>query len=327
MIKKPLRKKVAATPARRVALKKATSKKHASKRATAKKVLNAKVTPKKIHRNIKKAVVPHKANDYRPHLVRRTGLAFVLVLVLALQLSPAVTDRLGNVLGWEADITQQQLLAGTNEQRLTANQPALQINQKLSAAATLKAQDMFNNQYWSHESPQGVGPWQWFNETGYEYSYAGENLARGFNTAPGVVTAWMDSDEHRENMLNSHYTDVGFAVIDGTLNGSDTNIIVAMYGTPQTTTMSTGVVLAANSPPANLLTRIGVGMQQLTPAALASMVLMFGVAATALLAHAYRKKLPTPLKRSWYRHHGMYKAVGMSSLVVVLVALYGGGQI
>ena len=58
-----------------------------------------------------------------------------------------------------------------------------------------------------------------------------------------VITAWMDSDEHRDNMLNSHYTDVGFAVLEGRLGDSDTNIIVAMYGAPQTNSMATGVVL------------------------------------------------------------------------------------
>ncbi len=100
-----------------------------------------------------------------------------------------------------------------------------------------------------------------------------------------------------------------------------------MYRTLQTTAMTIGVVLAANSPLANPTTRMCVGLQQLTPAALASMILMFGVTAVALLAHAYRRQLPKPLRQSWYRHHGMYKAVGMSSLVIVLIALYGGGQI
>lgn len=322
MTKQPVRRKITAKPAKKVTPKKLTVKKPALKKTVAKKVV-----PKKMHHKLKKAVVPHKANDYRPHLVRRTGLAMALVLILALQLSPIVTDRFGDVLGREVDITQQHLLADTNKQRLQANQPALQISQQLSAAATLKAQDMLKDQYWAHESPDGVGPWQWFGEAGYEYSYAGENLARGFNTASGIVTAWMDSDEHRENMLNPHYADVGFAVVEGSLNGDETNIIVAMYGAPQTANMATGVVLAATSPPTNLLTRMGVGLQQMTPAALASISLMFMITAVALLAHAYRKQLPKPLQQTWYKHHGLYKAVGTSSLVVVLIALYGGGQI
>ena len=47
----------------------------------------------------------------------------------------------------------------------------------LQEAAEKKAQDMIENNYFAHTSPQGKTPWHWVEESGYDYRYAGENLA------------------------------------------------------------------------------------------------------------------------------------------------------
>jgi hypothetical protein len=69
-------------------------------------------------------------------------------------------------------------------------------------------------------------------EAGYQYEYAGENLAKNFLFSKNVVEAWMDSPTHRENVLRPEYTDVGFAVVNDVLNGEETTLVVQMFGKP-----------------------------------------------------------------------------------------------
>jgi hypothetical protein len=67
-------------------------------------------------------------------------------------------------------------------------------------------------------------------ESGYDYVYAGENLAKGFNSSQGVHNAWMASKSHRENILNANYREVGIAVVPGELNGDYVILVVQMFG-------------------------------------------------------------------------------------------------
>lgn len=301
-----------------------------------KKKINKKVVrlKKRVNRRIKLTLFPHKANQYRPHIIRRYGLAVVLLLVISMQVGYNVAIT-GRILGVKESISTQSLLSDTNEQRAEHNLPALAMDAQLSQAAFLKAQDMFKEQYWAHVSPSGTTPWHWFGEAGYNYSYAGENLAKNFTTADAATVAWMASAEHRANILDTHYTQVGFAVVDGTIDGKPTSLIVALYGEPAAAVATAGVagvqaprVEAASAGGAmSLMTRFGVALQSITPAALSSMILILAVTGIALLAHTYRKKLPTSMKRTWYRHHGMIKAGGMLSLCLMVVFLYSGGQI
>lgn len=285
---------------------------------------------KRTHVAVRRMVVPHKDNDYRPHLIRAGGIALLVVIVAAFQLSYNFVQT-GSVLGQTTDITTDQLLASTNAQRRMNGEKPLVVNEKLSQAAANKAQDMFAKQYWAHTSPSGVAPWAWFERANYHYAEAGENLARGFSTSDGVVTAWMDSADHRANILDNNYTDIGFAIQRGVLDGKTTTLVVAFYAEPQAS--SAGMqndrqaVLAATSSNLGPLTRVGIGIQSMTPALLGSIVILVGAAIIALIAHRYRDKLPFALRKDWRRHHGLYKALGMISLVVVLVMLYGGGQI
>ncbi len=276
--------------------------------------------------------VPHKGNQYRPHLIRRYGILTMLLLIIGIQAgyNLAVT---GSVLGAQVSVSNNALLDTTNAQRIAQHLPALNLNAKLSEAAYEKANDMLKQQYWAHVAPDGTTPWAWFRKVGYNYSYAGENLAKNFTTADAATTAWMASPEHRANILNSHYTDVGFAVVSGTLQGENTLLIVALYGRPAgdvaVAGAQTGVVTAAptSTQPISVITRIGMSLQSLTPAALGSVMLLIVMTGVALTAHLYRDKLPRAINRSWRRHHGLIKATGMMSLVLVLVTLYGGGQI
>ena len=287
------------------------------------------VTKAKIHRHVKMAVVPHKANDHRPHLVRRYGIALVLAMVI---LSQGIYNSLvsGNVLGIQAELTSATLLDATNQSRIDNGIAPLQLNQDLNTAAQLKLDDMFTQQYWAHVAPDGTTPWHWFEQAEYRYAEAGENLAKNFSTSGGVVSAWMVSPTHRANVLKESYQDVGFAVKTGMLNGAETTLVVAMYGTSDaqmvqgvanTSAPTVGVTLSP-------MAQLGLTLKELSPVAIASIVLLLLVANVALLAHLYRKKLPTTLRKSWYRHHGAYKALFLVLVATLMVAVYsGGGQI
>lgn len=139
-----------------------------------------------------------------------------------------------SVLGYSTSISAQVLLAETNGERLSNHAPALNLNAQLAAAAQAKANDMAARGYWSHVTPDGKQPWSFVDSTSYKYQAAGENLAYGFGTSDQVMTAWMHSPEHRDNILNPNYQDVGFAtanVANYLGNGPET-IVVAMYGEP-----------------------------------------------------------------------------------------------
>jgi len=293
------------------------------------------IKKQQLHRRIKRharlLVVPHRHNQYQPHLIRSGGIIAVILLVFAVQAFYNFSST-GSVLGGEANVTAQELLQQTNQERKKNKLDALHIDQQLSAAATLKADDMFKDDYWSHNSPSGETPWEWFKKADYKYDYAGENLAKSFTTTHGVIAAWMDSPEHRKNILNDKYKDVGFAVVPGQLEGEDTMLVVALYGTPKSsnpiaTTANQPSVLAATNTSGPLITQLGSHLQQMTPAALASIIVLLLTACVGLVAHAYRKKLPRSVLLGWKRHHGLYKSAGMVSLAVMFIALYGGGQI
>jgi uncharacterized protein YkwD len=286
-----------------------------------------------VRRHVKLMLVPHRANDFRPRLVRSYGVLVLLGLAGLAFITSNPSLGSTSVLGAEETVSSQQLLDDTNNERQKDNLPALAYNETLSAAAFLKAQDMFNNQYWAHVSPSGTTPWQWFSKAGYNYAYAGENLAKNFTTAAAATTAWMASPTHRKNILDEHYTQAGFAVMDGVLNGKHAKIIVALYGKPASPAVA-GATAPAPTTTAPVstetvlpITRFGIALQSMTPAVLGSVALLSVAAVVALVAHTYRRQLPLSVRRSWRYHHGLYKSAGLMGAVVVLVVLYSGGQI
>lgn len=215
-------------------------------------------------RHLRRWLVPHQNNDHRPHLIRAHGLALMAVLILgvqatALAVRPVVTlpgappgthPVTGHVLAYATDINVNDLFTQTNQERAANGLPALRLNSRLLNSSSMKAANMFAEDYWAHVSPSGIQPWYWFTKAGYTYSYAGENLAKDFDTTAGVMTGWMNSPGHRANILNPNYVDVGFAVENGTLQGEQTTLVVAHYGS---TTAGAAVPAAAKpAPTANI---------------------------------------------------------------------------
>jgi hypothetical protein len=175
--------------------------------------------------------LPHISNNYRAKLLHHKSilLAIAILFFAGFSLS-AIRTTFPSVLGTYSDITSEQLLLLTNQKRQENGLSSLSLNGELSNAASSKADNMFAQNYWAHNSPDGKTPWVFIKAAGYNYIYAGENLARGFTSAQDVINAWMASPEHRQNMLSANYQNVGYAVETGKLNGEDTVLVVEMLG-------------------------------------------------------------------------------------------------
>lgn len=175
--------------------------------------------------------LPHKSNNHRAKILHIDSLILTIaLLIFSASLLASVQNTYPSVLGISYDITPNELLKNTNQIREARGLQPLRLDPELSQAAAGKASNMFTNNYWAHIAPDGTTPWVFIKNSGYDYLYAGENLARGFSSASEVVDAWMASPSHRDNMLSPNYKDVGFAVSSGTLTGSDTILVVEMFG-------------------------------------------------------------------------------------------------
>ncbi len=185
-------------------------------------------TVKKILSNL---FIPQRSNNFRAKILHLDFLTAIVVLSLMFNFAVNKVYH-SNVLGYATDITKQKLLELTNRERTSRGLPALSNNSKLEHAAHLKAEHMFAHNYWAHYAPDGTAPWEFILKSGYDYEYAGENLAKNFLFSSDVVRAWMNSPTHRANILKSEYADVGFAVVNGVLQGEETTLVVQMFGKP-----------------------------------------------------------------------------------------------
>lgn len=175
--------------------------------------------------------LPHHTNNHRAKFLHHRSLLLLIgALFLTSFFISLPSTRHGSVLGVSSNISVSDLLALTNQKRVEQGLSALALNSELSTAAQYKAQDMFAKNYWAHNSPDGTTPWVFIKSSGYDYLYAGENLARGFYTSSDVVEAWMASPGHRENIMSSNYDEIGFAILDGNLTGDETVLVVQMFG-------------------------------------------------------------------------------------------------
>ena len=188
---------------------------------------------KRVRKTLKKYFVPHEENDNKPHLLRARSVAFVLVIAFAMEsfflfgasyLAPR-SQLFGIILA-------NALVDGTNASRASNDISSLAVSPLLQVAAQEKVNDMVANNYFAHTSPAGLSPWYWFEQVGYNFTYAGENLAVNFLDSQDVTNAWMNSPEHRANILNGNFTQIGMATAQGTFQGRPAVYVVELFGAP-----------------------------------------------------------------------------------------------
>jgi len=104
---------------------------------------------------------------------------------------------------------EQRVIELTNQHRSDASLSALQADAELSTVARKKSADMQENNYFSHTSPTYGSPFDMIRDHDVQYDSAGENIAQGQQTPEQAVQGWMDSQGHRENILNGDFTHIG----------------------------------------------------------------------------------------------------------------------
>ena len=182
-----------------------------------------------ILRKIKYLVLPSEDNNYKSKFLQSNILLYCIVLILVFKIVATLISLNLPQNIFFADITKSSLENFVNQTRQSGGLKPLAESTKLDQAAQLKAQNMVQNNYFAHNSPNGVTPWFWFIKVGYNYKYAGENLAIGFFDSKEVYQAWLNSPEHKANIVNPNYTEVGTAVLSG-FGGKNTIVVVQEFG-------------------------------------------------------------------------------------------------
>jgi uncharacterized protein YkwD len=104
------------------------------------------------------------------------------------------------------------MLQDVNARRAAQGLPPLQFDPALNAIARAHAQDMAQRSYFGHNTPEGVSPFDRMDRAHYQYGYAGENIALDRNVGAAANALW-HSPEHRENILETHYSKVGIGAV------------------------------------------------------------------------------------------------------------------
>lgn len=176
-------------------------------------------------------LTPRHTNNHHARVLHVDAMfVYLLAFVFFRLLLSLGHAQFPEVLGYATDIRIEQLLAATNAKRAEVGLAPLVLDQRLSRAAALKAQDMFAKSYWAHNSPDGKTPWEFVTSVGYRYRVAGENLAKNFSVSSAVIDAWMASSTHKDNIIREDYKDIGFAVVNGRLGDEETTLVVQMFG-------------------------------------------------------------------------------------------------
>ena len=99
-----------------------------------------------------------------------------------------------------------------NKQRTNNGLAALKNDSEVQRVTRIKAQDMVDNNYFSHTSPTYGSPFDMLKSFKISYKTAGENIA-GNSSNSSAVTAWMNSSGHKANILNSNFNYTGIGVV------------------------------------------------------------------------------------------------------------------
>lgn len=187
----------------------------------------------KIGKKLKNHFIPHKGNDYKPHLLRNESLLAIFAVIIVIELAfLAQIYIVFDKTKFLAAVLPGVLTSLTNDIRVDNSVPTLKVNPLLEKAAQMKADDMASRGYFAHNTPDGKTPWYFLEQVGYKYSYAGENLAVNFFESPDVSRAWMNSPSHRANIVKGDYTEIGIAVASGVYEDKHTVFVVQFFGTP-----------------------------------------------------------------------------------------------
>ena len=169
--------------------------------------------------------------------------------IISAQSSSTKTEISPNIesIGVEG-ISNYDIIKLTNIERQKKGVKILKENSLLDKIAKERLEDMFRQGYFEHISPQGTSVSDIAKTDGYDYLLIGENIALGnFKSSVQLVTAWMESPGHKENILNPQFLEIGVFAKEGSYNGTNMIIGVQIFGNPSS---------SCSYPDANLKTKI-----------------------------------------------------------------------
>jgi len=131
-----------------------------------------------------------------------------------------------------ADLGQARaaMLARVNAERAAARRPPLVLDPRLNEAAQRHADDMLQRSYYNHASPEGATPGDRVRKSGYTPHLVAENIARGPYTVTEAMDNWMQSREHRGNILQPALRDLGVGIAVGRNSVAYTVLWVQDFG-------------------------------------------------------------------------------------------------
>jgi len=120
---------------------------------------------------------------------------------------------------------EQEVFNLINQQRTQNGLQTLKVDSEVQRVAKIKAQDMVDNNYFSHNSPTYGSPFEMLNSFKVSYKSAAENIA-GNSSNSAAVNAWMNSSGHKANILNGNFNYTGIGIVNGSKYGK---IYVQMF--------------------------------------------------------------------------------------------------
>lgn len=130
-------------------------------------------------------------------------------------------------------LSAQTVLEETNRAREANQLPPLSLDPRLVMTAHDRAEDILSNKHFTHFIPNEKSPWQWLENHNYRYEQAAENLAIHFKDPKEVVTAWLESPGHRQNILNPELENIGLTVMPYKKGNKISYLIVQIMAQPE----------------------------------------------------------------------------------------------
>ena len=135
--------------------------------------------------------------------------AFTLTLILTLSMSSALASINYNFTSPSNLNYEESVVQLVNIEREKYGLPSLYLDKRISNIARMKSRDMADNNYFAHNSPTYGSAGEMLLNFGVTWSMWGENIAAGQGSPEQVVSQWMNSPSHRENILSPNFAFIG----------------------------------------------------------------------------------------------------------------------
>jgi uncharacterized protein YkwD len=171
---------------------------------------------------------------------RWKGIVLAVALVGALAAPATAADNASRRVR-AADVLERGVLSEVNALRAKHHLAPLRLNTRLGAAADTHSEAMARRGFFAHESPDGSAFWKrvrrFYGPRGFGYWSVGENLLWSSPDvdAAGALQMWLNSPEHRANLLTRRWREVGLSAVHsasapGTFGGREVTIVTADFG-------------------------------------------------------------------------------------------------